>query len=307
MKRDGMTIGCIAETRYLNQEMPGAVIRALRERGVAADVLCPERGRFDSHSGVFRTDGGVEVELRRYDLILGRTRNAVGLAMLAHAEAAGLPTINTHDATQAVRNKATMAIALDRAGLPTALTVLASDVAALVDLPAEWFPLILKATYGDNSQQLRLVRRPEELWDVHWQDELVLAQRYVLNDGFDLKLYVCGEEVFAVRKPSPFNGDPRATPHRVEMSPQLRELGRECGRVFGLDLYGVDTIETPDGPVVIEVNEFPNFTGVVGVAERIVDVLVGRVGAAGSVKQRPAVPLARPSHRPVLRRGERVG
>src|ERR687885_2481366 len=142
--------------------------------------------------------------------------------MLAYAEAAGIPAINTHAATQRVRNKAKMAIALGRVGLPCAPTVLADSIAALANLPRAWFPLILKATYGDNSQGLRLIRCPAELHEVRWSEHLVLAQRYLANDGFDLKLYVCGRTVFAVRKPSPFNGDPSATPQPVQPDARLR-------------------------------------------------------------------------------------
>jgi hypothetical protein len=44
-----------------------------------------------------------------------------------------------------------------------------------------------------------------------------------------------------------------------------------CGRLFHLDLFGVDCIETPGGPIVLEVNEFPNYTGVPGADGRLAD------------------------------------
>ena len=31
---------------------------------------------------------------------------------------------------------------------------------------------------------------------------------------------------------------------------------------FGLRLFGLDVLELPEGPVVVDVNEFPNYTGV---------------------------------------------
>jgi ribosomal protein S6--L-glutamate ligase len=42
----------------------------------------------------------------------------------------------------------------------------------------------------------------------------------------------------------------------------LLRLAVICGEAFGLSLYGVDVLETPEGPVVVDVNEFPNYTGV---------------------------------------------
>jgi ribosomal protein S6--L-glutamate ligase len=287
-------IGCIVEQRYLRQEMPRRVIRLLRSEGVDIDVLCTAGGRFDPRRGVFRAGDGGEFDLNGYDGVVARGRDALGLDMLCYADAAGLPAINTHAATQRVRNKAHMAIELERAGIAAAPTMLAADVAALAELPEEWFPLILKATYGDNSQGLRVARRPEDLWDIHWGDDLVLAQHYLPNQGFDLKLYVCGERVFAARKPSPFNGDRSAPAQPAQADAHMVDLALRCGRAFGLEIYGVDTIETSDGVAVIEVNEFPNFTGVPEAARHIVDHVLARI--AGRVAA-PAAPAGAPRPR----------
>jgi ribosomal protein S6--L-glutamate ligase len=277
-------IACIAERRYLRQEMPSAVIRVLRERGIEVDVLCTAGARFDPRRGVFCAEDGTETNLNRYDVVIGRGRDALCLAMLAYVEPAGLLAINTYSATEAVRNKAHLAIALERAGVPAAPTMLASEAATLFALADEWFPLILKATYGDNSQGLRLVRRRYDLENLHWNDALVLAQHYLPNAGFDLKLYVCGDRVVAVRKPSPFNGVHDAPTGPVRLEPHMVDLALRCGQMFGLEVYGVDTLETPDGLAVIEINEFPNFTGVPGAASWIVEHVLqrhaGRPGAA---------------------------
>src|SRR5438876_970166 len=200
-------IAFIVEGRYLRQEMPRAVIRELEARGLEPDVLCPHGAQFDPQSGIFSSDSDLRLDLNRCDVVVARCRDALGLAMLAYAETAHLLTINTRAATEQVRSKAEMAVALERAGVPSAPTVLASDVAVVAGLSEDWFPLLLKPTYGDNSQGLRLIRRRDDLWDVHWPEQLVVAQRYLPNDGFDLKFYVCGDRVFATRKPSPFNGD----------------------------------------------------------------------------------------------------
>jgi ribosomal protein S6--L-glutamate ligase len=62
----------------------------------------------------------------------------------------------------------------------------------------------------------------------------------------------------------------------------VAELARTCGRLFGLTVFGVDCLETSHGPVVIEVNDFPNFTAVPGA-----DVLLARHVLAAA---RPADP-----------------
>lgn len=64
----------------------------------------------------------------------------------------------------------------------------------------------------------------------------------------------------------------------IPITSELEELGRRCGKLFGLELYGVDCIETDDGPVVIEINDFPNYTGVPEADERLAEFVVGRAG-----------------------------
>ena len=94
--------------------MPGAVIRIFKARGIETDVICPKGCRFDPEEGTVHGEDGAEFNLNRYDVIVSRNRNALGLAMLRYCEAAGVPAINTHAATQRVRNKAKMTIALER-------------------------------------------------------------------------------------------------------------------------------------------------------------------------------------------------
>ena len=274
MRTNKMKLGVIAETRYLAQNMPEAAIAVLQARGYAVDLISPDGGHLAVDSGVFTDANGQRFRLRDYDVVVSRNRNALGLVLLRYAEAAGIAVINTHAAVQRVRNKAEMAVALALASVRAAPTLLAG---ATETLPAPLdgrFPVILKATYGDNGQGLRLVRNHDELSQLSWSSEVVIVQQYLPNDTYDLKLYVCGEHIFAVRKPSPFNGDPRGPSISISITAEMAALARRCGEVFGLELYGVDCIETETGPVVIEVNDFPNYTGIPGIGELVADEIL---------------------------------
>jgi ribosomal protein S6--L-glutamate ligase len=201
------------------------------------------------------------------------------LALAAYAEAAGALTINTHAATEAVRNKAALAAVLAEFGITCPSTLLGSPRALAAELRPEEYPVVLKPVFGDNGRGLRRVAGPAELRATDWPEDVALAQHYLTSDGRDLKLYVIAGNVFAVHKPSPFQPDGarvdgRAVPVRV--TPALRDLALRCGRTFGLELYGVDCVETADGPVVIEVNEFPNYTGVPGADELLAEHVLAR-------------------------------
>jgi len=40
---------------------------------------------------------------------------------------------------------------------------------------------------------------------------------------------------------------------------ELRNLALLVGKLFGLDIYGLDVVETGDGPMVVDINDFPSF------------------------------------------------
>ena len=97
-----MNIGVIVEKRYRIQEMPGAMIRALEARGVKADTICSQGGRFDPETGIFISEEGERFDLNRYDVLVSRNRNGLGLAMLSYGVDAietpsGLAVIEVND------------------------------------------------------------------------------------------------------------------------------------------------------------------------------------------------------------------
>ncbi|PYR41067.1 MAG: hypothetical protein DMF93_09395 [Acidobacteria bacterium] len=46
------------------------------------------------------------------------------------------------------------------------------------------------------------------------------------------------------------------------LTPQLRDIAERCGRAFGIDLYGVDIIESEGTPYVVDMCSIPGFKGV---------------------------------------------
>jgi ribosomal protein S6--L-glutamate ligase len=274
---DRLHIGVLAERRYLAQTQPPGMIAALRARDQAVTVLDPQAAAY--RMGDDRWQGGI-------DLIVGRGRSWGMLCLLSWAEARGLPTINRRAAIAAVHNKADMAVTLAAGGAPTPRTFLGSHEVLAREIPRDAYPLILKPIFGDNCRGLQVVAAPEQLAQVDWPEPMALAQSYLPTDGYDLKLYGIGNDVWAVRKPSPFN--PRHEPggegpqsQVLPLTPGLADLGRLCGALFGLELFGIDCIQSEAGPLVIEVNDFPNYTGVPEADGRLADYVIRRARREG--------------------------
>jgi len=250
-----LSIGVLLEARYLSQAQPNGMISELTRRGHKVNRIVV---------GETACEVGVGTWLETLDLIVVRGRGWPLLWMLGWAESNNIPTINRRDSIAAVYNKADMGLALTKAGLPVPRTYVGSIEKLKSLVPEEEYPLILKPVFGDNCRGLIFVESSEKLSDVEWREGTALAQHYLPSDGNDLKLYGIGGNIWAVRKPSPFISGKKGLkcPELIEVTPELRALGLRCANLFGLDLYGVDCIETADGPMVIEVNDFPNFTSV---------------------------------------------
>jgi ribosomal protein S6--L-glutamate ligase len=226
--------------------------------------------------------------LRPGDLVIARSRHPFALALLKEAESLGAETFGTWAAVQRVRNKVRCVLLLRERGLPVPETFLAGRPADLMRLEPALFPLILKPFQGDNSRGIKLVRTHEELASVEWREAIVLAQRYVEAGGVDVKVYVAGENLWAVRRPSPLtNGDGR--PVRVPVDDRLEEIARECTAAFDLPLLGIDLVEGPDGPLIVDVNEFPNYTGVEEAPDAIGRLLLSRSCEAAAAPKAAAI------------------
>jgi ribosomal protein S6--L-glutamate ligase len=258
-----VTVWVLTDRRYLGQRMPAALIEWLRGEGCSPEIIvADDRARLCSVAPLSESLVPSAWErLEPGDLVVTRSRDTFALALLEEAEARGAHTLDGAQAVQRVRHKATCALGLARRNLPIPPTLLASGPADLGDLPESAFPLVVKPVLGDNAQGVQVLTARAELDAVHWDGQPLIAQAYVEAGGFDIKLYVAGDEVWATRRPGPLSdrGDPVT---RVEVTPALRRIAEGCRREFRLRLFGVDVLECGGRLSIVDVNEFPNYTGV---------------------------------------------
>jgi ribosomal protein S6--L-glutamate ligase len=276
-------IALLAERRYLAHRQPLGLVAELRQRAWTVRLIDPDA------AAISLTD---DSWLAGVELCVARGRSQALLTSLLAAERRGVPSINRHSAVAGVRDKAAMAVALAGAGIPTPPTTLGSPSQLAAELPADLYPVILKPIHGDNCRGLRICGSPDEIARLSpAAREPLLAQPYLAGDGMDLKLYAVGERIWAIRKPSPLRaggtlgvhaaGSAAATP--AELTADLRRIAIDCAELFGLELFGVDCLLTPTGPVVIEVNDYPNYSGVPEADAALASHVLARLGAASRV------------------------
>ncbi len=221
-------------------------------------------------------------------VLKSHTELALSLAGILHGRGARL--LNPYLSCSVVQNKLLVSRRLRDAGVPAPRGWATADPRLLAEI-VETTPLILKPYRGHRGAGIRLARDPGELAAVGALDDATIVQELVPGRGEDLKVYVVGEEVFTVRKPfSPTSFTRPGRPCPVPAA--VRDLALRTGRALGLGLYGLDVIESPSGPVVVDVNYFPGYKGVADVAPRIADYIAGFArGRHGLAAPEPATPV----------------
>jgi ribosomal protein S6--L-glutamate ligase len=203
------------------------------------------------------------------DLVVLKSHTELALSLAAVLDAAGVPMLNPYASCATVQDKLVAAPRLHAAGVPVPRSWTTGDLALLAPHVERW-PLIVKPHRGHRGAGVRVVHSAAELAAIGEVDEPMIVQELVPGTGTDLKVYVVGDDVFAVRKP--FSEDSFTRPGvPVPVTAEVREIALRAGRAFGLGLYGLDVIESPDGPFVVDVNYFPGYKGVPGAAAAIAE------------------------------------
>jgi ribosomal protein S6--L-glutamate ligase len=287
-----MRLCFIVEEQYRDAVMPMAVAQELSGRGHDVDVLEPQ------------ATVTCLSELKRYGygayaaFILKTVTDGPGVSLLEAAAAVGVATINNARAVRLVRDKAVAAALARRHGIAFPVTYFVARADLLNTVPHEHYPLVVKPNNGSSNRDIFLVQTPDQLVELRLDqtgDRFFLAQPYVENSGVDFKLYNTGNDVFAVHKQSPLHEGGPVTTRLVDVPSELEELMREVGRIFDLDIYGVDVVETPDGWVVLDVNDFPSFGMVPDAARLMATTIEGIAGRAFAEREKSylrTVPLS---------------
>jgi ribosomal protein S6--L-glutamate ligase len=255
------------------------VFSLLRKRGHDVDVGIAEEK-------VARSDR-IRVA---HDLYVLKSHTELSLSLAGSLSAQGGRLLNPYASCAATQNKIVASRLLRAAGVPVPRTWVTGDPALLRRLAVER-PLIVKPYLGHRGAGIHLVRSAADLSGLRLPDGPVMAQEYVDGGHEDMKVYVVGTEVFAVRKP--FSATSFTVPGRPSaVDSTVRAIALRCGQALGLGLYGIDVVEGDGGPVVVDLNYFPGYKGVHDVAPLIADYIARYAAGDETLEARAAATFA---------------
>ena len=228
------------------------------------------------------------------DLVLDRCmahgRAAVALRVF---DALGVKCVNSSHGSGIADDKVATTLALAVAGVPTIRTAAAFDIESALHVLDEkiGYPAVLKPVTGSWGRLLAKVNTPAAARNLlehkkalgSFHHGVFYVQEYVEKPGRDLRIFVVGDEVIA--------GSYRMAEHWITnvargakslpcpITPEIADISLRATRAVGLDLAGVDLIETNEGLQVIEVNTGAEFKGLIQTTDvdipgRIVDYVV---------------------------------
>lgn len=207
-----------------------------------------------------------------HDLYILKSHSKLWLSLAGVLHEQGARILNPYPACAMVENKIVTTQRLQAAGIPIPNSWVTGDLELLKPIVSD-IPLVIKPYVGGRGAGIYFVKNPEELMAVPPPQQPVLVQEFIQGSGEDLKVYVINDQVFAIRKPfSPTSY--RFIGEQSPVSSEVRQIALNCGKSVGLSLYGLDIIEGPNGPIVVDLNYFPSFKGVPNAADLLSEYII---------------------------------
>ena len=213
-----------------------------------------------------------------YDAVIPRIGASItdfGLSVVKHFEAQGIPLLNGSLAIGESRNKMRSLQSLTAARIPVPATVLTRNAEGLRQAlqTVNGLPVVLKILKGSHGVGVMLVHTPVSLDSVldtlrTLNQDVIIQQFIVEGSGSDYRVLVVGDRVIAAMTRTAQEGEFRSNIHRgaqasnVELPKLYEQTALKAAKVFGLQVAGVDLMESHQGPLVIEVNSSPGLEGI---------------------------------------------
>jgi len=223
-------------------------------------------------------DGGILYQgnpLKNYDCVYvkGSFRYANLLASIANMLEGKVPYMPIAGSSfTVVHNKLLTHLALQQHNIPMPKTYVSSTIEAAKELLDKVnYPIVMKFPEGSQGKGVMFADSKSSaaslLDALGALNQPFIVQEYIETGGSDVRALVVGNKVVAAMKRKAQKEEKRSNIHAggtgeaVELTRDLINIALDTAKALKSDVCGVDILESPLGPLVIEANISPGLQG----------------------------------------------
>jgi RimK family alpha-L-glutamate ligase len=211
--------------------------------------------------------------------------------MLYRLERQGFLVINPAEAIEHCVDKYDILALLEDNSIPIPRTVATESVNEALKAFAELGgDVVVKPLFGSRGIGATRIVDSEIAATIFkaitFQHGVIYIQEFVPHGYSDIRAFVIKNHVIAamrrISQSWKTNYSQGAKPAPIELNPKLEELAVKASKVVGCKIAGVDILEGPKGPVIVDVNSQPGWKGLqmvtkVDVADAIVTFILSEL------------------------------
>lgn len=273
-RRAGSTLAILSRKRSLYST--SRLCQAARKAGHRAIVLDTLRCNLILDKELARmTFRGVEV--RGIDVVIPRIGASIttyGLAVVNHFDLMGVPVVNGAGPISRSRDKLRCLQILAQHRIDVPRTVMARDRKNIRQLLEEvgGLPAIIKLIRGTQGVGVMIAQSLTEVQTIldtfsALDQDIVLQEFVAESKGRDVRALVVGDKVVGAMRRQAKRGEFRSNIHRggrgkpFDLPGEWADAAVKAAQAVGLEIAGVDMLESKDGPKIMEINSSPGFEG----------------------------------------------
>ena len=219
---------------------------------------------------------------------IGHSITRRGVSVVRAFERMGVIVLNEGDGIQSSRDKLLASQKMNEGGVPIPITAQVGtwqDTRRAVSRVGGT-PCVIKTNEGTHGSGVFLAHTEQQARQLVYQmlerGLRPLVQEYISEShGQDIRAFVVGGKVVASMRRKAKGNEFRSNFHlggeveKLTISDEYAEIACKAAEILGLEIAGVDMLESDRGPLVLEVNSSPGLEGIeaasgINVASRII-------------------------------------
>jgi RimK family alpha-L-glutamate ligase len=203
----------------------------------------------------------------------------------------GLKIVNQPSAIEKAADKYYTLSIFEESGLPVPKTIATRNVEEAIktfrDFGGEAIIKPLFGSKGIGTARISDIDVAERTFrTLKFYRNVIYIQEYLPHQNKDIRAFVIGDEVIAcmqrIANSWKTNVSKGAKSIKMDNRIDIENLSIKAAKVIGCEVAGVDLIETENGPMIIEINSQPGWSGLqsttnIDIAGKIIDYMIRQI------------------------------